>query len=637
MKKRNILTGQASLSVCLALTGLAAVGASYPTTTGSKASGTLKQSTRRSTDPPVPARGKLGQELFIAIGMRDTKAVDSLLKQGADPNARNGLEFTPLYMAAASHQTDVMRTLIGAGANPEAATTYGTPLLFAASTGNVDGFKLLLSHGADINIARTDGLTSLMLATLAGSQDIVSELIERKAKISAQDNTGATALELASRTGRGGIAEVLIGAGANVNDADDLGRTPLMEAAINGHTDTVQLLISKGAKVDARDQSGRTALLLAASYGDYPDVIRTLSKAGASTSLKDAEGRTALDLATSRGYVGAISALGGFGSAPLSARSPHDAALKSLKAIQASMISFGQKTNCVSCHHEGLGKITLGEAKAKGFAIDPKIKSVVDPRLNGMLMGMKPLHEQVLKDPAATLQLPLVEMNEVSTTDAWLLAGMAAEKVPTSEAISSMAMVLGRQQAPDGSWTFAVPRAPMQSSFFTFTALSVRSLDAYALQGNTPEVTERIAKAKTWLLSAKAQNSEDRASRLLGLKWAGANQAEMEPSIAEILADQRADGGWSQLPGLQSDAYATGQALYALHAGGGLSSNAPEYQRGLQFLLRTQDSDGTWYVNKGCMPNNNYLDGGFAHGESQHASFNGSCWATLALLQALNK
>jgi ankyrin repeat protein len=64
--------------------------------------------TRKTTDPPAPAQGKYGQDLFLAVDHRDLAKLKSLLKHGADPNSRNGLGFTPLYMASASHQPDAM-------------------------------------------------------------------------------------------------------------------------------------------------------------------------------------------------------------------------------------------------------------------------------------------------------------------------------------------------------------------------------------------------------------------------------------------------------------------------------------------------------------------------------------------------
>ena len=135
------------------------------------------------------------------------------------------------------------------------------------------------------------------------------------------------------------------------------------------------------------------------------------------------------------------------------------------------------------------------------------------------------------------------------------------------------------------------------------------------------------------MLNTPAKISEDRASRLLGLKWL--RHKDTKKAVAEIKADQRPDGGWAQLPNLSSDAYATGQALYALHEGGGMPVNDPIYQKGVKFLLRNQDEDGSWFVNKRAIPANNYFDGGFPHGQSQYSSFNGSCWALMALLETI--
>ena len=44
-----------------------------------------------------------------------------------------------------------------------------------------------------------------------------------------------------------------------------------------------------------------------------------------------------------------------------------------------------------------------------------------------------------------------------------------------------------------------------------------------------------------------------------------------------LIAEQRSDGGWSQLPTMTSDAYATGQALYALAESGALRATVPAH------------------------------------------------------------
>jgi squalene cyclase len=204
-----------------------------------------------------------------------------------------------------------------------------------------------------------------------------------------------------------------------------------------------------------------------------------------------------------------------------------------------------------------------------------------------------------------------------------------------------MTTILARQQRDDGAWGFGIERAPIQSSLFSTTAYAIRALNAYLPKSMAGEKKDRLSKAMAWLVRTPANNNEDRAFRLLGLKWVGAPQKEIAKARAEIQASQHPDGGWAQFTALgaapgfsRSDAYATGQSLYALHIGGGVPSTATPYRRGVEYLLRTQDDDGSWFVNKRAIPVNNYLDTGFPHGVSQYISYTGTCWATMALIYA---
>src|SRR5262249_13970121 len=115
---------------------------------------------------------------------------------------------------------------------------------------------------------------------------------------------------------------------------------------------------------------------------------------------------------------------------------------------------------------------------------------------------------------------------------------------------------------------------------------------------------------------------------------AGADLKEREKAVHVLRASQRPDGGWAQLAWLPSDAYATGQALFALNEAGEIPVTDPAYRRGTAFLLRTQEDDGSWFVSKRAMPLNNCFDAGFPHGQSQFSSFAGTCWGTMALMLA---
>ncbi len=596
---------------------------------------------RSSTGAPVQPRGKMGQDLFLAIDHRDTATVQALLDKGADPNSQNGLEMTPLHIAAASYQPDVVQALLKAGAKVDFETVYGTPLAFAAMSGNAMGAETLLQKGAKVNTKRSDSTTVLMMAANSGSPEIIAELLKRKANVNAKNDAGSTALSFAARNGNVAAGDLLLKGGAIVETADEEGMTPLMYAAMRGQNEFVNLLIKKGAKVNARNAEGQTPLMLAAAYGDSPEVVKSLLKAGADQKARDKRGRSAAAFAKVRGYKNSAALLNKPTSAEIAAvkvpANTRAAVTNSLKSLESSMTKFTQRATCISCHHEGLGRIVTASASARGFSTDKSLAKVQAARVGGMASGLKPLHEMAVKSDEAMKQLPLIEMNEVTAGYTWLMAGMGAQKEPADAARAAMAAVLAKQQSPDGFWSFSLPRVPMQSSFFTFTALSVQALNNYGSKASKDEIAERIGRAKNWMLSAPAKNIDDQAFRVLGLNWSKATTDQMQTAIAELKKSQQADGGWSQNPGLASDAYATGLALYALHNGGGMSVTDPVYKRGIQYLLRTQDADGTWFVTKRALPANNYLNAGYPHAEAQYSSFNGACWATLALLDTLPK
>ena len=91
------------------------------------------------------------------------------------------------------------------------------------------------------------------------------------------------------------------------------------------------------------------------------------------------------------------------------------------------------------------------------------------------------------------------------------------------------------------------------------------------------------------------------------------------------------------MPGLRSDAYATGQALYALRIGGGMSPSHETYQKGITRLLQTQLPDGTWLVQTRSYPVQPYFESGFPHGPDQWISAAATSWATMALAFALDQ
>jgi len=124
--------------------------------------------------------------------------------------------------------------------------------------------------------------------------------------------------------------------------------------------------------------------------------------------------------------------------------------------------------------------------------------------------------------------------------------------------------------------------------------------------------------------------------QLLGLAAAGASVSERAPFVKAMKTAQNADGSWNQLPTIPSDAFATAEALYALHVAGDVPTNDAIYQKGVQWLLRNQLADGSWFVPTRAIPVQPHtFESGFPHEWNQFVSTEASSWAVLDLLFTL--
>jgi hypothetical protein len=129
-----------------------------------------------------------------------------------------------------------------------------------------------------------------------------------------------------------------------------------------------------------------------------------------------------------------------------------------------------------------------------------------------------------------------------------------------------------------------------------------------ALQGeagpDAPEsVRAALAKATTWLDGTKLPNNlQDKVFKVLLQSRAGKTRDAMQSTTDEILAMQQGDGGWRQNAEMTSDAYATGQTLYALSLAG-YTAERPEIRRAVDFLVATQKPDGSWPMTSRSTPN----------------------------------
>lgn len=304
-----------------------------------------------------------------------------------------------------------------------------------------------------------------------------------------------------------------------------------------------------------------------------------------------------------------------------------EAASKPLRLVQeAQGVWYRKKQTCASCHHQILPMMAGALARERGVPFDPLMARDVLTRSFAYL-----------KDLDAIVQ-GYQFIDEID--EGWKLLAAHAAGVPPSLSTSAAARFLASSQRPDGSWYTMDARPPQSFSRITTTAVCAQGVRLYLPESSGEEKRTVLRRAREWLLAAKPRTTEERTFQLLGLLWTGADQASRAKVARQLQAEQREDGGWNQLSRLASDAYSTGEALYALHQGAGIGTTDPVYQRGLRFLLKTQQEDGSWRVESRLHPvlplSPRYFDTGFPHGRKhQYSSIAGTTWATLALLLAV--
>ncbi|MBI3864159.1 MAG: ankyrin repeat domain-containing protein [Planctomycetia bacterium] len=183
----------------------------------------------------------------------------ALLEMGADVETTSTGD-TALHTAVLWDQLEIVRLLLDAGANPNAQDVdQCTPLMLARTSECVD---LLLAAGARVDFADQTGAE---VVHHHSDPEILSRLQEAGAGLNPHEPSMPTVLHRAAETGDLPLARYLLQGGADVNGATVWGLTPLMSAAERGHVGVMELLLSAGADIDATDETGRTALFYAAA------------------------------------------------------------------------------------------------------------------------------------------------------------------------------------------------------------------------------------------------------------------------------------------------------------------------------------------------------------------------------------
>lgn len=175
---------------------------------------------------------------------QESLLVDAIQSGQVGIENRDCIDRTPLMVALEMGRSELVKTLMDLGANPDAKSDDGgTCLSRAIDAGDAESLDLLLDHGADIEQASSGCHTPLAQAAMRGMVGMVEQLLKR---------------------------------GANIEARGEMDETPLFEACYFGHAEAVTALLKHGANRLATDTFGLTVIDVAREHGG-PAVVAALS------------------------------------------------------------------------------------------------------------------------------------------------------------------------------------------------------------------------------------------------------------------------------------------------------------------------------------------------------------------------
>lgn len=297
---------------------------------------------------------------------------------------------------------------------------------------------------------------------------------------------------------------------------------------------------------------------------------------------------------------------------------------KSLPLLEtAARGSMEKRKQCFTCHNQALPIMALTTARSRGFTIDAQ----------GLRQQLQFTADFLAKNQTNYLAGKGQGGQALTAGYAlWTLEMGGWKSDATTDAVTEFLL---KFQKDLDHWKPQTVRPPSEESLFTVSYVALRGLKTFGMAGQHERIARRTEQVRKWTSMTPADKTEDRVFRIHSLRIGEAAPDEIRRASQELIKTQRADGGWAQLADMESDAYATGTALVALHQAGGVATTDPAYRNGLRFLLAKQLEDGSWHVPTRSEPIQTFYESGYPHGEDQFISITAAGWATTALALAL--
>jgi hypothetical protein len=292
--------------------------------------------------------------------------------------------------------------------------------------------------------------------------------------------------------------------------------------------------------------------------------------------------------------------------------------------LQRSSAEFFKESGCVGCHHQPATAIALRSARQAGIPVhEATAKELGDQIRLGWGVSVDDMLQGIRRGGGS---------DRIVTQ---LLAIEAAGYEPDATTDAALSDVASLQHRSGYWFDEYEARAPISDGLIGRTANAIRALRVFGWPGRRKEFEERVERAKAFLTEAKAVTGDDRAMLVRGLFWSDAPKGQVQKAAQDLLAHQRADGGWAGNDHLASDAYMTAESLIALHESGAVAVGDSAYRRGVEYLLKNQFADGSWHVASRAVKFQPYFQSGFPFGHDQWISAAATAMAVTALAPAV--
>ena len=295
---------------------------------------------------------------------------------------------------------------------------------------------------------------------------------------------------------------------------------------------------------------------------------------------------------------------------------------RGLKFLVKDARAWKEKHNCVSCHHASLPIWAMREAKDRGHSVD-------EPFLAEFTKWVAESGEgkTVVKRPDG---IPKA-FNTKAVYFAHAIGAIPQPDAGTQQGLGRFLKTVQEDQLENGAWA-AWPETRLPIFAQTDDVSTILATLALTPQGKMDDAAAIAARDKgvQWLVAhPPGDDPQGTALRVVLWKRLGRPADECRLLVRKIIARQNIDGGFSQAPEMSSDAWATGQALYAL-AHAGVSPGDPTIQRAHVFLMKAQREDGAW-----PMTSRPIKPGGKGSTSLIPITGGGSAWGVLGLVRSL--